>query len=202
MASKLNYHGYRRDPRSRTARTTKSPNTAVALNSPVALAVLAEYQPQVVLGMGGFASGPRCGCGHDSKAFLWLSTSRTLLLAPPIALSARIARPRNAGLPRRALSDGEWCGNPVRPAIANLCTCARSAFRRDALATTKSLGTGRQSRCALAINNRLLPEALAQIDPRRYALEVMHQTGKWHTCQATTRALYTKPRTQCKERHK
>jgi UDP-N-acetylglucosamine--N-acetylmuramyl-(pentapeptide) pyrophosphoryl-undecaprenol N-acetylglucosamine transferase len=73
------------------------------------------------------------------------------------------------------LKGGEWCGNPVRPAIANLAPPQKRLAERKGATKLLILGG---SRGALAINS-MLPKALARIDSS-VRPEVIHQTGKAH----------------------
>jgi UDP-N-acetylglucosamine--N-acetylmuramyl-(pentapeptide) pyrophosphoryl-undecaprenol N-acetylglucosamine transferase len=89
-------------------------------------------------------------------------------------LSAHIACRVMQGFPN-TLTNGEWCGNPVRPEIANLLPPQERLAKRKGKASLLVLGG---SRGALAIN-RLLPEALGRIDAR-VRPNVIHQTGRDH----------------------
>ncbi len=138
-----------------------------------ALAVLAEFKPQVVLGMGGFASGPGAVAAR-LKGIPVVIHEQNSVAGTTNRLSARFATRVMQGFPE-TLKGGEWCGNPVRPAIADLAPPQqRFAGRKGA---TKLLILG-GSRGALAINS-MLPKALAQIDSTARP-EVIHQTGKAH----------------------
>ena len=138
-----------------------------------ALSVLAEFRPQVVLGMGGFASGPGAVAAR-LKGIPVVIHEQNSVAGTTNRLSARIATRVMQGFPD-TLRGGEWCGNPVRPAIANLAPPQqRFAERKGA---TKLLILG-GSRGALAINS-MLPKALARIDSS-VRPEVIHQTGRAH----------------------
>ncbi|MDB9953566.1 undecaprenyldiphospho-muramoylpentapeptide beta-N-acetylglucosaminyltransferase [Porticoccaceae bacterium] len=138
-----------------------------------ALAVLGEFKPQVVLGMGGFASGPGA-VAAKLKGIPVVIHEQNSVAGTTNKLSALIATRVMQGFPD-TLKGGEWCGNPVRPAIANLAPPQQRFAKRSG--NTKLLILG-GSRGALAIN-RLLPKVLAQID-KSVRPEVIHQTGKAH----------------------
>ncbi len=146
------------------------------------LSVLAEYQPQVVLGMGGFASGPGAVAAR-LKGIPIVIHEQNSVAGTTNRIVARIARRVMQGFPS-VFKRGEWCGNPVRPTIANMPAPDKRFAERTGHANLLVLGG---SRGALAIN-KILPEALALIDPK-VRPQVMHQTGKLHCEQ--TQALYT-----------
>jgi UDP-N-acetylglucosamine--N-acetylmuramyl-(pentapeptide) pyrophosphoryl-undecaprenol N-acetylglucosamine transferase len=146
------------------------------------LSVLAEYQPQVVLGMGGFASGPGAVAAR-LKGIPIVIHEQNSVAGTTNRIVARIARRVMQGFPD-VFKRGEWCGNPVRPSIANMPAPDKRFAERTGPINLLVLGG---SRGALAIN-KILPEALALIDPE-VRPQVMHQTGKLHCEQ--TQALYT-----------
>ena len=138
-----------------------------------ALSILNEFKPQVVLGMGGFASGPGA-VAAKFKGIPVVIHEQNSVAGTTNRLSAHIASRVLQGFPN-TLTNGEWCGNPVRPAIANLLPPQERLAKRKGRVCLLVLGG---SRGALAIN-RLLPEALAKIDARVRPY-VIHQTGKAH----------------------
>ncbi|XKE46744.1 undecaprenyldiphospho-muramoylpentapeptide beta-N-acetylglucosaminyltransferase [Halomonas organivorans] len=145
--------------------------------------VIREFDPQLVVGMGGFASGPgglaawlmrRPLVIHEQNAVAGL-TNRAL---------ARLSRRVYAAFPQAFPGRAEVVGNPVRSDIAALGERPRSAaIMRDRplrlLVVGGSLG-------ALALN-RGLPEALARLPAERRP-EVHHQAGR--DKDATTREAY------------
>lgn len=147
-----------------------------------ARAVLRRVRPAVVLGMGGFVSGP-------GGLAAWLS-GRPLVVHEQNAvpgltnkLLARLARRRLEAFPgsfavaRRA----EHVGNPVRAAITAITAPdQRQAGRHQPLRILVLGG----SQGALALN-RVVPEALAKLVDAE--LDVRHQTGK-RTLQAAREA--------------
>ena len=142
------------------------------------LSVLSEYQPQVVLGMGGFASGPGAVAAR-LKGIPLVIHEQNSVAGTTNRISARLARRVMQGFPG-VFKRGEWCGNPVRPSIANMPTPDVRFAKRTGAVNLLVLGG---SRGALAIN-KILPEALALIDPELRP-QVMHQTGKLH-CEMTS----------------
>lgn len=145
--------------------------------------VIREFDPQLVVGLGGFASGPgglaawlarRPLVIHEQNAVAGL-TNRVL---------SRLARRVYAAFPQAFGPRGEVIGNPVRPEIAALGETPRSAEamggrRLRLLVVGGSLG-------AQALNERL-PEALALL-PFEARPEVRHQAGR--DKDAATRQAY------------
>ncbi|WP_275298035.1 undecaprenyldiphospho-muramoylpentapeptide beta-N-acetylglucosaminyltransferase [Halomonas campisalis] len=138
-----------------------------------ARAIIRRLDPALVVGMGGFASGPgglaawllrRPLLIHEQNAVAGL-TNRVL---------ARLARRVYAAFPQAFAGRGEVVGNPVREAIAALGESPREVDamrgrRLRLLVVGGSLG-------ALALNQRL-PEALAALPPESRP-EVRHQAGR------------------------
>jgi UDP-N-acetylglucosamine--N-acetylmuramyl-(pentapeptide) pyrophosphoryl-undecaprenol N-acetylglucosamine transferase len=147
------------------------------------LAVLSEYQPQVVLGMGGFASGPGAVAAR-LKGIPIVIHEQNSVAGTTNRIVARIARRIMQGFPN-VLKGGEWCGNPVRPSIANMPAPDQRFVGRTGAVNLLVLGG---SRGALAIN-KILPQALALVDAA-IRPQVMHQTGKQH-CEQTSELYRT-----------
>jgi UDP-N-acetylglucosamine--N-acetylmuramyl-(pentapeptide) pyrophosphoryl-undecaprenol N-acetylglucosamine transferase len=135
--------------------------------------IIRQLDPVLVVGLGGFASGPgglaawllrRPLVIHEQNAVAGL-TNRAL---------ARLARRVYAAFPQAFGKRGEVVGNPVRPEIAALGHLPREAGamqgrRLRLLVVGGSLG-------ALPLNQRL-PEALALL-PEASRPEVRHQAGR------------------------
>ncbi|WP_069383847.1 undecaprenyldiphospho-muramoylpentapeptide beta-N-acetylglucosaminyltransferase [Halomonas caseinilytica] len=135
--------------------------------------VMQDFDPQLVVGLGGFASGPgglaawlgrRPLVIHEQNAVAGL-TNRVL---------SRLARRTFAAFPQAFPGRGEVVGNPVRNDIAALGEQPReAAAMRERplrlLVVGGSLG-------AKALNERL-PEALSQLPAERRP-EVYHQAGR------------------------
>lgn len=145
--------------------------------------VVRRYNPDVVLGMGGFASGPGAlaaylqGCPlviHEQNAIAGVTNTQ----------SRRFARRVLQAFPGAFKSgeQGEVVGNPIRGPILNLPAPAERFSDRQGklrlLVVGGSLG-------ALAINE-LVPQVLAKL-PTDQRPEVLHQTGEKHL-QATLAA--------------
>lgn len=145
--------------------------------------VVRDFDPQLVVGLGGFASGPgglaawldrRPLVIHEQNAVAGL-TNRVL---------SRLAKRTFAAFPQAFPGRGEVVGNPVRAEIAALGEHPREAeAMRERplrlLVVGGSLG-------AQALNERL-PEALATLALERRP-EVCHQAGR--DKDETTRARY------------
>ena len=137
--------------------------------------VLRSRRPQVVLGMGGFASGPGGLAArvlgiplviHEQNRVPGLTNHWLARLADRV-LEA-FPGSFDAGLRARA------CGNPVRPEILALPAPAeRFAERADTVPGLLIMG-GSLGAQAL---NEVLPEALARIAPERRP-QVLHQAGR------------------------
>jgi len=138
-----------------------------------ALKVLSQFKPAVVLGMGGFASGPGA-VAAKLKGIPVVIHEQNSVAGTTNKLSATIAARVMQGFPD-TLSKGEWCGNPVRPEIAQLAPPQQRFASRSGSPCVLILGG---SRGALAIN-KLLPLALSQMDAGQRP-QVLHQTGKAH----------------------
>jgi UDP-N-acetylglucosamine--N-acetylmuramyl-(pentapeptide) pyrophosphoryl-undecaprenol N-acetylglucosamine transferase len=137
------------------------------------LHVLSQFKPEVVLGMGGFASGPGAIAAWLKRIPIVIHEQNSIA-GTTNRISAIFATKVMQGFPN-TLKRGEWCGNPVRFDIANLPPPqVRFAGRTG---KTRVLIVG-GSRGALAINT-LLPKALKQID-EEIRPEILHQTGKVH----------------------
>ncbi len=145
--------------------------------------VIRDVDPQLVVGLGGFASGPgglaawlvrRPLVIHEQNAVAGL-TNRVL---------SRLARRVYAAFPQAFPGRAEVIGNPVRDEIARLGEAPRRAGemagrRLRLLVVGGSLG-------AQALNARL-PEALARL-PEAHRPEVWHQAGR--DKEAATRHAY------------
>lgn len=149
------------------------------------IGVIRSQKPEVVLGLGGFASGPGGVAArllglplviHEQNAVA--GTTNTLLAK----IANRILEAFPGALPR-----GEWVGNPVRKAIEDL-----PALDEDEIADGVSSDLPIQllvlggSLGASAINQQV-PKALALL-PGEVAIEVRHQCGLAH--QSDTKSAY------------
>lgn len=138
-----------------------------------ALLILAECKPQVVLGMGGFASGPGIVAAWIKRIPVIIH-EQNAVAGTTNRLGAYFAKRILQAFPD-TLPRGEWCGNPVRHEICAL-KLPKERFK-DRSGKLRLLVLG-GSRGALAINT-LLPKTLALIDPE-IRPQVFHQTGRDH----------------------
>lgn len=136
-----------------------------------ALIIILRHKPSVLLGMGGFVTGP-CGLMavlmrkplvlHEQNAIMGL-TNR--ILAP-------LAKKVFAGF----IYDSdkiEFCGNPVRNELLTIDNPETRFAKRDNSKIRVLIIGGSQGSKAL---NKVVPEALVSIADE-YDLEVCHQTG-------------------------
>lgn len=138
-----------------------------------ALSVFAEFKPQVILGMGGFASGPGAVAAWLTRIPIVIHEQNSIA-GTTNRISALFARRVLQGFPH-TLARGEWLGNPVRSAIAQLPAPEQRLGNRQGKLRLLIVGG---SRGALAIN-QLLPKALAKLN-LDVMPEIWHQTGKAH----------------------
>lgn len=135
--------------------------------------LLAEFKPAVVLGMGGFASGPGAVAAR-LRGIPVVIHEQNSVAGTTNKLSAKIAKRVMLGFPD-TLENGEWCGNPVRPTIEAMSSPQERFAGRDGNTRILVLGG---SRGALGIN-KLIPAALAMLEPESRPL-ILHQAGKSH----------------------
>ncbi len=136
----------------------------------VASRALRRWQPDVVLGMGGYVAGPvglaaRLGrrplVVHEQNARAGL-TNRTL---------ARLSQRALTGFPGALGGRGEWTGNPARAAIHALAAPQQRYAGRTGPPRLLVLG-GSQGARAL---NRAVPRAVAEAGQ---APQILHQAGE------------------------
>ncbi len=147
-----------------------------------AMKILRRHQPRSVLSMGGFAAGPGGIAAWLLRKPLLVHEQNTI---PGYTnrILARFAVRVMTGFPDVFGARGEYLGNPVRAEIAALPEPSRRLAARAGRRRLLVLG-GSQGAGAL---NRVLPAALARIDPAARP-EVRHQAGGAH--QEPTRAAY------------
>ncbi|UTF61918.1 undecaprenyldiphospho-muramoylpentapeptide beta-N-acetylglucosaminyltransferase [Gilvimarinus sp. DA14] len=146
-----------------------------------ALKILRRVKPSVVIGFGGFASGPGAVAAKILRLPL-LIHEQNAVAGTTNKLSAKFAQRVLTGFDQ-VLPGGEWVGNPVRDEIRNLPAPAeRFSARADQPINLLVLGG---SLGALAINE-LVPQALAMLPPELRP-RVQHQCGARHE-EATTQA--------------
>lgn len=135
--------------------------------------IIHEFDPQLVVGLGGFASGPGGLAAWLSRRPLVIHEQNAVAGLTNKALS-RLARRVYAAFPQAFPGRADVVGNPVRGEIAALGEHPRQAEamngrRLRLLVVGGSLG-------AQVLNERL-PEALAGM-PERARPEVRHQAGR------------------------
>ena len=144
------------------------------------LRAIRQWRPDVVIGFGGYVSFPggmmasllgRPLAIHEQNAVAGLS-NRVL---------ARLADAVLCGFPK-ALPGGQWCGNPVRAAIAELP--APESRYRERTGPLRLLVVG--GSLGAAALNEALPLALAEIDAAERP-QVRHQAGERHIDALRTR---------------
>ncbi|QBQ53417.1 undecaprenyldiphospho-muramoylpentapeptide beta-N-acetylglucosaminyltransferase [Nitrosococcus wardiae] len=152
-----------------------------------ALRALYRWQPAVVLGLGGFASGPG-GLGawllrrplliHEQNA---IAGTTNRLLAH---LACRVMEAFPGTFP--AAMKAEWTGNPVREAIEALPEPQSRFQNRKGRFRLLVLGGSQGAR----VFNEMLPEALALLTPEARP-EVWHQCGprQWEGTVAAYQAV-------------
>jgi UDP-N-acetylglucosamine--N-acetylmuramyl-(pentapeptide) pyrophosphoryl-undecaprenol N-acetylglucosamine transferase len=136
-----------------------------------AIKVIKKYRPDVVLGMGGFASGPgglaawllqKPLCIHEQNAVPGI-TNRILSKFSKYSLQA---------FPDAIVKADSVTGNPIRSSICNIA--APEERFAELKGDTRILIIG-GSRGA-AIFNQIMPEVIAQL-PETTTLNIWHQTG-------------------------
>ena len=146
-----------------------------------ACSALKKFNPSVVLGMGGFVSGPGA-IAAKLRGIPLVIHEQNSVAGTTNKLSAKIATRVMQGFPD-TLSQGEHCGNPVRYEIEVIKPPVERFANRQGAMRLLILGG---SRGALAIN-QLIPQALAKIDPQQRP-EILHQVGGQHL--QKTQVLY------------
>ena len=149
-----------------------------------AIGILRREQPDVVVGFGGFASGPG-GIAARVLGKPLVIHEQNAIAGTTNRLLARFAT-RVLSAFNGVFSQAQVVGNPVRNTIASLPTPAVRYRARRAQKTKLHLLILGGSLGAKAINE-LVPKALAQL-PSESRPNVWHQTGKDHA--QTTATLY------------
>ncbi|MCV2884887.1 undecaprenyldiphospho-muramoylpentapeptide beta-N-acetylglucosaminyltransferase [Aestuariibacter sp. AA17] len=135
--------------------------------------VIKHFQPDVVLGMGGFASGPggiAAWCAgkplvlHEQNAVPGLTNKVLAKFANKVLMGFDHTFPQQSERPEKFA----WVGNPVRKAFSNIKRTSVPSTPIRILVVGGSLG-------AKALND-CVPKALASIS----SAEVRHQCGNGH----------------------
>ena len=135
--------------------------------------ILSKFKPQVVLGMGGFASGPGA-IAAKLKGIPLIIHEQNSVAGTTNRILFRLANRVMQGFPD-TLIRGEYCGNPVRAEIAAIAPPQERFKNRNGPIRMLVLGG---SRGAIALN-KLIPQALAILDVGMRP-NVIHQTGSQH----------------------
>ncbi len=138
-----------------------------------ALAVIRKESPDVILGLGGFVSGP----GGIAARILGLPLvihEQNAIAGTTNKLLAKVANRVLTAFPN-TLTQGEWVGNPVRSEIIALQSPLLSSNRETHPLRILVLGG---SLGAITINHQI-PLALATTGKPHW-FEVRHQSGKKH----------------------
>jgi UDP-N-acetylglucosamine--N-acetylmuramyl-(pentapeptide) pyrophosphoryl-undecaprenol N-acetylglucosamine transferase len=141
-----------------------------------ALTVINRIKPDVVLGLGGFASGPG-GVAAKLKGKPLAIHEQNAIPGLTNKLLARLAQKVMAGFPNSfpQKTQAEWVGNPVRATIENIADPQiRYVDRTDSLRLLVLGG----SLGARALNT-FIPQALAFLDEQQCP-QVKHQCGPKH----------------------
>lgn len=138
-----------------------------------AIGVLRRERPDVVLGLGGFASGPG-GIAAKLLGIPLVIHEQNAIAGTTNRLLGKVANRVLEAFPG-ALPRGEWTGNPVRPEISDLPQPALRIAAPDRPSHLLVLGG---SLGALAIN-QMVPQALALL-PVSMRPEIRHQCGRAH----------------------
>ncbi len=137
-----------------------------------AIEQLRQIQPQLVVGMGGFAAGPGGVAARYLKTPLVIH-EQNAIAGTTNKILARLATKVLTAFPG-ALRKSECIGNPVRNEIESLPEPEqRFNKREDGLTRILVLGGSRGARTI----NILVPAALAKID-KNIRYKVWHQTGE------------------------
>jgi UDP-N-acetylglucosamine--N-acetylmuramyl-(pentapeptide) pyrophosphoryl-undecaprenol N-acetylglucosamine transferase len=141
-----------------------------------ALNVIKTIKPDMVLGLGGFASGPG-GIAAKLKAKPLAIHEQNAIPGLTNKILAHFARKVMAGFPDSfpKKTGAEWVGNPVRSTIENLA--APQIRYQDRTGSLRLLVLG-GSLGARALNT-FIPQALALLDDKQCP-QVKHQCGPKH----------------------
>ena len=146
-----------------------------------ALGVLRQSRPDLVIGFGGFASGPGGVAAYLMRTPVVIH-EQNAVAGTANRLLARMAKKIFTAFPD-VFSEAQVVGNPVRAEIASLPEPQQRFANRKGPLRLLVLGGSLGARFI----NELLPQTLARL-PEAERPEVRHQTGKGHG--ESTAALY------------
>ena len=139
--------------------------------------VMKQEKPDVLLGMGGYVTGP-AGVAAKLLGIPLLIHEQNAVAGLSNKLLAKIANQVMAAFPSAFESDNcKIIGNPVRSSVANMQVEKINA-QCNVLVVGGSLGA--------KVFNDELPEVFKQLASESY-LAIRHQTGKGHLAEVTTR---------------
>lgn len=134
---------------------------------------MSAHKPALVLGMGGYVAMPG-GLVAKLRGVPIVLHEQNAIAGKTNLWLARIAQIRLEGFPK-ALPDGQWVGNPVRAALAQLPEPEQRYTPRSGplkiLVVGGSLGA--------AALNEAIPIAISRIDPSKRP-QITHQSGEKH----------------------
>ena len=145
------------------------------------LKVINEFKPDVVLGMGGFASGPGAVAARIKGIPIVIHEQNTIA-GTTNRIVSKFANSVMEGFPG-ALPGGYWCGNPVRTEITMLQEPEKRLVSRKGAINLLVLGGSRGAKTI----NEIVPSALAMIDSKLRP-NIIHQAGISNA--DMTRAIY------------
>ena len=141
-----------------------------------ALKILSEVNPHIVIGMGGYASGPG-GVAAKLKRIPMMLHEQNALPGLTNRLLSKIANKVLTGFENAfdaqktgATSNGKylWVGNPLRAQMQTKASCSAEGRPLRLLIVGGSLGA--------KVFNEQLPEVMQALDKTKW--QVVHQTGK------------------------
>lgn len=148
-----------------------------------ALSVIRKERPDVVLGFGGFASGPG-GVAARVMGLPLVIHEQNAIAGTTNKLLAKVASRTLQAFPD-ALPRGEWVGNPVRQEISDLPKSEEHMAQEGRALKLLVLGGS----LGAQMINQQMPAALALLDSDQRP-QVRHQCGRRH--QQETEAAYEK----------
>ncbi|OUR74268.1 undecaprenyldiphospho-muramoylpentapeptide beta-N-acetylglucosaminyltransferase [Methylophaga sp. 41_12_T18] len=141
-----------------------------------AMSAIRNIKPDVVMGLGGFASGPG-GVAAKLMAKPLVIHEQNAIPGLTNKCLARLAKVVMEGFPNSFANniESQWVGNPVRSEIEQIAAPAQRYSSRTGAIRLLVLGGSLGARAL----NTLIPQALALIDEAQRP-EVKHQCGQRH----------------------
>ena len=136
-----------------------------------AMIVIYRESPDMILGLGGFASGPG-GVAAKIMRLPLIIHEQNSIPGTTNKILAKVATRVLTAFPD-TLPHGEWIGNPVRKEISSLQPTLLSRIDRDRPPRILILGG---SLGATSINKKI-PQALSAVE-KKYRPEIRHQSGQ------------------------